>query len=157
MYQSIVEEAWELVHSLATQCASEQGLGSMSPAPYDTAWVAMTEKKAEDGKIRPLFPEAYEYLKKTQSADGSWVAEVSNADGIINTLAALLALKKQGKQLEATRFENEERCQAAEDSLRKMLNNWDLYDTDRVGLEVLVPNLLKLLEFEGVRNPTTKV
>lgn len=156
MYQTIAEEAWELVHSLATQCVSDQGLGSMSPAPYDTAWVAMTEKRGEDGKSRPLFPEAYEYLKQTQSPDGSWAAETSDADGIINTLAALLALKRQEKQLEVARADNEQRCRAAENALHRMLSTWDLDATDRVGLEVLVPNLLKLLEAEGVSDPSAQ-
>ncbi|KAF2477643.1 Ent-kaurene synthase, partial [Lindgomyces ingoldianus] len=123
----------------------------MSPATYDTAWVAMTEKKGEDGRIRTLFPEAYDYLKATQSEDGSWAAETSDADGIINTLAALLALKRQERQYEAARADNERRCRAAEDSLRRLLGKWDLDATDRVGLEVLVPNLLRLLEIEGVQ------
>ena len=122
----------------------------MSPAAYDTAWVAMTEKKGEDGKLRPLFPEAYEYLKQTQSDDGSWAAETSDADGIVNTLAALLALKRQERQFEEMRADNERRCRAAEDSLRRMLGQWDLDAADRVGLEILVPNMLRLLETEGI-------
>ena len=153
MYQSITKEARELVHFLATQCDSEHGVGSMSPAPYDTAWVAMIEKKGGDGLSRPLFPEAYDYLEKTQSSDGSWAAETSDADGIVNTLAALLALRKREKQLEAARADNEKRCRAAEGALHRMLNSWNPNNTDRVGLEVLVPNLLKLLEAEGVSNP----
>ncbi|ORY10760.1 hypothetical protein BCR34DRAFT_654185 [Clohesyomyces aquaticus] len=32
-----------------------------------------------------------------------------------------------------------------------MLGGWDLEATDRVGLEVLVPNLLRLLEIQGVK------
>lgn len=150
MYQSIVEEAWGLVNSLASQCAGSHGLGTMSPAPYDTAWVAMTEKRNEDGKFMPLFPEAYEYLKNSQSPDGSWAAETSDADGIINTLAALLALRKRERQLEIARADYERRCCAAETSLRRMLESWDLEATDRVGMEVLVPNLLRLLEAEGI-------
>ncbi|PSN74107.1 Ent-kaurene synthase [Corynespora cassiicola Philippines] len=150
MYQSITEEAWGLVHSVATQCSPEHGLGTMSPAAYDTAWVAMTEKKDKNGKYRPLFPEAYDYLKETQAEDGSWAAETSDADGIINTLAALLALKKQERQFELARADNERRCRAAEESLHRMLEGWDLESTDRVGMEVLVPNLLRLLEAEGI-------
>ena len=111
MYQTITEEAWGLVHSIATSCGSHHGIGTMSPAAYDTAWVAMTEKRGEDGKARPLFPEAFEYLKTTQAEDGSWAADTADADGIINTLAALLALKRQERQYEAARAENERRCQ----------------------------------------------
>lgn len=150
MYQTIVEEAWGLVHSLATQCINPQGLGTMSPAPYDTAWVAMTEKRDMNGDLKPLFPEAYDYLRRTQSKDGSWAAETSTADGIINTLAALLALRKQQRGNEAMQADNDWRCRAAEASLRRLLNAWDLESTDRVGMEILVPSLLKLLEAEGI-------
>jgi hypothetical protein len=150
MYQSIAEEAWGLVHSLALQSTAPHGFGTMSPAAYDTAWVAMTEKKDKDGKLKPLFPEAYSYLEKTQSEDGSWAAETSDTDGIVNTLAALLALKKQERRREAALVDNQRRCLAAEASLRRLLNGWDVEASDRVGLEVLVPNLLRLLEREGV-------
>lgn len=150
MYQSIAEEAWGLVHSLASQCISPHGFGSMSPAAYDTAWVAMTEKKDKDGNLRPLFLEAYSYLKKTQSEDGSWAAETSDTDGIVNTLAALLALKKQERRRKDELADDQRRCLAAEASLRRMLNRWDIEASDRVGMEVLVPNLLRLLEGEGI-------
>jgi hypothetical protein len=146
MHQTITEEAWGLLHSLAVQSASECGIGTMSPAAYDTAWVAMTEKNGQ-----PLFPEAYEYLKATQAEDGTWAAGTSDADGIVNTLAALLALRREERRLEAMRVDNTRRCRAAEDALRRLLNGWDLAATDRVGFEVLVPNLLRLLEVEGVQ------
>ncbi|KAF2651582.1 hypothetical protein K491DRAFT_554557, partial [Lophiostoma macrostomum CBS 122681] len=90
------------------------------------------------------------YLKRTQSVDGSWAAETSDADGIVNTLAALLALKHQERQYEAARADNQRRCEAAENALRRMLGGWNLEAADRVGLEILVPNLLRLLEAEGV-------
>ena len=150
MYESIAEEAWGLVHSLATQCVAPNGFGTMSPAAYDTAWVAMTEKKDRHGKLQPLFPEAYSYLEKTQSEDGSWAAETSDTDGIVNTLAALLAFKKQERRLQDALSGNQSRCLAAEASLRRMLNSWDIEASDRVGLEILVPNLLRLLESEGI-------
>jgi hypothetical protein len=151
MYQySIAEEAWGLVHSLASQSNAPHGFGTMSPAAYDTAWVAMTEKKDKDGKMRPLFPEAFSYLEKTQSKDGSWAAETSDTDGIVNTLAALLALKKQERRRAEELKDTQSRCLAAELSLRRMLSSWDLDSSDRVGMEVLVPNLLRLLESEGI-------
>jgi hypothetical protein len=150
MYQTINQEAWNLVHSIATQCGTEHGFSTMSPAAYDTAWVAMTEKTGKDGNTQPLFPEAYEYLKQTQDEDGSWGADTSDADGIVNTLAALLALKRQHLQSEEARADNQHRCRAAEASLHRMLGRWNIETTDRVGLEVLVPNLLRLLEAEKI-------
>lgn len=113
MYQySIAEEAWGLVHSLASQSNALHEFGTMSPAAYDTAWVAMTEKN-KDGKLRPLFPEAYTYLEKMQSEDGSWAAETSDTDGIVNTLAALLALKKRERRQADELMENQNRCLAS--------------------------------------------
>jgi hypothetical protein len=150
MYQSIAEEAWGLVHSLASQCNALHGFGTMSPAAYDTAWVAMVEKKGEDGMLKPLFPEAFGYLEKTQSEDGSWAAETSDTDGIVNTLAALLAFKRQERHLADALADNQRRCLAAEAALHRMFAGWDSESSDRVGLEVLVPNLLRLLESEGI-------
>jgi hypothetical protein len=150
MYQSITEEAWGLVHSLASQCNAPHGFGTMSPAAYDTAWVAMVEKKGEDGTSKPLFPEAFDYLEKTQSEDGSWAAETSDTDGIVNTLAALLAFKRRGCHLVDALADNQRRCLAAEAALRRMFAGWDSESSDRVGLEVLVPNLLRLLKSEGI-------
>jgi hypothetical protein len=150
MYQSIEEEAWGLVHSLASQSSSPDGLGTMTPNVYDTAWVAMTEKKDEYVKLRPMFSEAYTYLEYTQSHDGSWGADASPTDGIVNTLAALLASKKQERRqadaLEAT----QNRCRAAEQALCRLFEGWDLESSDRVGMELLIPNLLRLLESQGI-------
>ncbi|KAF2198780.1 Ent-kaurene synthase [Delitschia confertaspora ATCC 74209] len=150
MYQTVTEEAWELVHTLSIQCSAPQGLGTMSAAAYDTAWVAMIERKDDDGKGVFLFPEAHEFLKATQSKDGTWASATSDVDGIVNTLAALLALKRQSRLDETTKSENEPRCHRAETTLRKLLNDWDIHSSDRVGLEILVPNLLRLLEAEGI-------
>jgi hypothetical protein len=150
MHQTIEEEAWGLVHLLASQSKTKDGYGTMTPAAYDTAWVAMTEKKDKDGNLTPLFPEAYSYLEKTQSKDGSWAAETSDTDGIVNTLAALLALKKQERRRSDELRDNQSRCQAAELALRRMLDGWDPESSDRVGMELLVPNLLRLLESEGI-------
>jgi hypothetical protein len=150
MYQTIDEEAWSLVHSLAWQSKNPDGFGTMSPDAYNTAWVAMTEKKDKDGKPRTLFPEAYSYLEETQSKEGSWAAETSDTDGIINTLAALLALKKRERRQAEELRNSEARCQAAEISLRRMLHCWNIEQTDRVGMELLIPNHLRLLENEGI-------
>ncbi|KAH3955393.1 hypothetical protein HBI81_039160 [Parastagonospora nodorum] len=151
MYRSISEEAWALVHAMASDSKTPHGFGTMSPAAYDTAWVAMTQKKDKYGVLRPLIPEAYTYLENTQSEDGSWAADVSTTDGIVNTLAALLALKKrERRQADALRA-SQNRCIAAVQALRRLLDDWDMGTSDRVGMELLVPNLLRLLEEEGIK------
>lgn len=150
MYQSIQEEAWGLVHAMASESKNPHGLGTMSPAAYDTAWVAMAQKKDKNGILRPLIPEAYTYLENTQLKDGSWAADVSITDGIVNTLAALLALKKRERRQADVLGASQNRSFAAEQALRRLLGDWDISSSDRVGMELLVPNLLRLLEDEGI-------
>ncbi|KAB8291055.1 hypothetical protein EYC80_009744 [Monilinia laxa] len=140
-------QAQELLHEVAIN--SQHGFGTLSAAVYDTAWVAMVEKQ-ENGTNTTVFPECFDFLKKTQSPKGSWDSVSSDIDVIINTLAALLALKRQAKQDIRQRDDNNERCHRAETALRIVLARWDIAKTDRVGFEILIPNLLKLLEVEGI-------
>jgi hypothetical protein len=110
----------------------------------------MVAKKEENGTKTFLFPEALCYLLETQMSDGSWPAYSATIDGILNTLAALFALKSHGNSDPSKSSELEGRCQRAETALQSMLNNWDIGSTDRVGFEVLVPGLLRLLERENI-------
>jgi len=135
---------------MAAENKNPDGFGTMSPAAYDTAWVAMAQKKDKDGVLRLLIPEAYTYLENTQSEDGSWAAYASTTDGIVNTLAALLAPKKQERRQAEVLRASQDRCLAAEQALRRLLNEWDMNSSDRVGMELLVPSLLRLLEEQGI-------
>jgi hypothetical protein len=140
------ERARQLTGSIAAQVDAENGFTSLSSAVYDTAWVAMVEKE-DDGKISFLFPQCFEFLEATQLPDGSWASESSRVDGIINSLAALLALKRRSRKND---LQEDMGCRKSEAALRSMLNQWNIEETDRVGFEVLVPKLLSLLEKEGV-------
>lgn len=140
------ELARQLTGSIAAQGETDHGFTSLSSAVYDTAWVAMVEKEV-DGKTSFLFPKCFDYLEETQLPDGSWASELSLVDGIINSLAALLALKRRSHKNGGQEYS---RCRKGEIALRNMLNQWDIEQTDRVGFEVLVPKLLTLLEKEGV-------
>ncbi|KAF2026976.1 Ent-kaurene synthase, partial [Setomelanomma holmii] len=124
--------------------------GSFSPAVYDTAWISMVAKEGPDGKRRYLFPKAFSYLLETQLPNGSWPAYSATIDGVLNTLAALLALKVRSNDDSFTRLELQERCQRAETAVRIMLKSWDIGSTDRVGFEVLVPGLLRFLEQKNI-------
>ena len=149
MNSTINQKAIDVIASIALQSDGANGFGTLSPAVYDTAWVAMIEKQ-EDGKARFLFPESYDFLKLTQLPDGSWASNGCEVDGIINTLAAVLALKRRKSQNGHPEPEATSRSIRGEKVLREMLNRWDIEKSDRVGFEILVPKLLRLLEDEGI-------
>jgi len=139
--------ARQLISSIAAQVDAENGFTTLSSAVYDTAWVAMVEKEV-DGKTSFLFPQCFDFLEAAQLPDGSWASETSLVDGIINSLAALLALKRR---IHKNGLKEDARCSRSEAALRRMLSEWDIEETDRVGFEILVPKLLNLLEKEGVQ------
>ncbi|TGO61974.1 hypothetical protein BCON_0023g00330 [Botryotinia convoluta] len=141
------EQARRLLQEVAVQ--SQKGFGTLSPAVYDTAWVAMVKKQV-NGINTVLFPECLNFLKNTQTSEGSWISSSSDIDVIINTMAALLALKRQFSQDLPQEDDNVERCHRAENALHTLLAGWDIEESDQVGFEILIPNLLKLLELEGI-------
>lgn len=150
MDYTIEEQAHRLLTFSSSQCSNPDGLGSFSPSVYDTAWISMVAKEYANGTKAFLFPEAFTYLLETQMPDGSWPSYSASIDGILNTLAALLALKTRGRMEDALHSEFDKRCCRAEKALRSMLGDWDIKSTDRVGFEVLVPGLLRLLEEQGI-------
>ena len=144
------DQARKLVQDLADKC-EEGGLGSASVSVYDTAWISMIRKN-HDGQERWLFPESFQYLLDKQLPDGSWESYASFEDGILNTLASLLALIKHSKAISG---ENEDCLQElspriikARKSLEEKLQSWDVESSVNVGFEILVPTLLAMLENE---------
>lgn len=146
MDDSLKSQVAEFVGKLAYQCAAGHGLGSVSCSIYDTAWVSMIPSPSMSEEW--LFPECFEYILKTQLLSGAWPIYSSILDGILNTAAGLLALKKHWK----IRPDAEliPRCRDAEKELRSMLENWDFQATDQVGFELLVFKHLCLLRDEGI-------
>ncbi|TVY48029.1 Phyllocladan-16-alpha-ol synthase [Lachnellula occidentalis] len=155
MQKPIEEQARELVGFIARENFKSQGFGSLSPSVYDNAWISMV-KKDIDGEMQYLFPEAVEFVKNSQLPDGSWPSNGSDLDGIMHMLAALLAMTVRvpsDAQLELTREELDLvcRCAKAKIALQKMFGHWDIQSADRVGFEILIPNLLRLLEERGTQ------
>ncbi|KAK4234574.1 Copalyl diphosphate synthase [Achaetomium macrosporum] len=144
---SVHDQAQALLARLASQC--QQGFGSMSASIYDTAWLSMVQK---DGKW--LFPECFDFLLEQQLPSGPWESYATPLDGILNTAAALLALKKHLHELDPEqRHEHRHgdllfRSHRAEAALKEMLHRWDVASTDQVGFELLLVSLLNLLEKE---------
>ena len=144
--------AHALVQRLLKGCI-HHNLGSATVAIYDTAWMSMVSK-VKQGKRHWLFPECFLFLLNTQMPNGGWESYANPEDGLLNTLAALLAMKKhsntssQEKSVDAPDLES--RMLMATNYIRESLQCWDVNATVHVGFEVLVPALLSMLEDEQV-------
>lgn len=141
----------DLFAHLAQGCESKDGLGSMSACAYDTAWVSMVQR-LQDGKLEYVFPLCFENLLVSQTADGGWGVTGSQIDAILNTMAALLALRK--RQSKSERADEvaalDVQIKLAVVFLQAKLDVWDVEGTDHVGFEILVPAHLAMLATEGI-------
>ncbi|RYP77683.1 hypothetical protein DL771_001051 [Monosporascus sp. 5C6A] len=149
VYESEVDTSQALIKWLALQCSSSSNFGSMSPSIYDTAWLSMLQKPGDPNHW--LFPQCFYYVLKTQLPDGSWPAYASVVDGILNTAASLLAIRKHlaaGHGHHTSTLK--EISSRAEVALRELLHRWDVSSCDQVGFEFLVTTHLRLLSSEGV-------
>ena len=125
---------------------------TFSPAVYDTAWLSMVHKKT-GGQIDWKFPACFNVLLQSQREDGTWGVEASPVDGILNTLAALLALLTHRNL--SLRNSTEEiallwRIEKAQTGLQSLLQRWNVDDTVHVGFEILVPSLLRQVGKSGI-------
>ena len=136
------------MRDLADGCESGR-LGSATVAVYDTAWVSMVAKDIE-GRAQWLFPECFQFLLDSQSDGGGWESDASSDDGILNTLAALLALKKHSNQADKDPSALAVSISKAKRYLEDKLPHWDVDSDVHVGFEILVPALLAMLEKEKV-------
>ena len=147
------DRAKALIDKLTNENDELHGRGSMSCAIYDTAWVSMVTK-SDDLSNKWLFPESFTYLLNQQCEDGSWESYASQIDGILNTAASLLALRKHLRDSQHFQYitsQNlQERIRRATSALGLLLQGWDVEATIHVGFEILVPSLLTYLEEEGI-------
>ncbi|GAP92352.1 putative terpene synthase family protein [Rosellinia necatrix] len=148
---SLAGDAKSLIGRALENYTDKYGLGAMSVAAYDTAWVAMVTKVV-DGQKQWLFPECFEYVLSTQSEEGGWtIGWGAQIDGILNTAGPLLALKRhhaEPLQLQHDPQDLAARIEKATASLRSQLAAWDVSTTEHVGFEIIVPAMLELLEKE---------
>ncbi|KAL9029719.1 MAG: hypothetical protein Q9196_002070 [Gyalolechia fulgens] len=89
-----------------------------------------------------------QYILDQQLASGGWPNSATQADGILNTLAALLALarhRNDGHPTERLRTA----IQNATTYLNAALQSLDLDGDLSVGFEILVPAILRMLESQG--------
>lgn len=80
----------EAIRSMLTA----MGDGEITVSAYDTAWVALVP--SGDGSGEPQFPASVTWIARNQLHDGSWGDPhiFSAHDRLINTLAAVVALKR---------------------------------------------------------------
>lgn len=141
----IQEKINQLMNNICTSTGND-AICSLSPSVYDTAWVSMVQKPGHG----VLFPQCFDYILQIQLPDGSWASEQSDTDGILSTLAACLALRQLKPHVKMPDTYIEERCLRAQAWLHSKFATWKIEEAERVGFEVLVPNLLRLLEHQGV-------
>lgn len=144
---TIEDQARLLVKHVANTITKDT-LGTATVAIYDTAWVSMISR-IEEAMSRWVFPESFEFLLEQQLPSGGWEACASNSDGILNTLAALLAMKRHQRSTDSESI-LEDRVRKAIVFLQSSLQEWDFNATMQLGFEVLVSALLAMLEDEGI-------
>ncbi|KAH6625504.1 ent-copalyl diphosphate/ent-kaurene synthase [Boeremia exigua] len=144
-----------LIQRIFKSYDAQYGQSSASIQVYDTAWVAMVTKTV-DGKKKWAFPESFDYLLRAQLPDGNWSSHsTSQTVGILDTSAALLALLRHltdPLQIDDVSSEAIRKgADSAINSLRSQLEQWnDVFDTNHIGVELIVPALLEYLEAEGL-------
>ncbi|KAI6774712.1 hypothetical protein HG530_001470 [Fusarium avenaceum] len=142
--KSVLDRAFKSHHSY-------YGLCSTSYQVYDTAWVAMIPKTTDNVK-QWLFPESFHYLLKTQAADGSWgILPTTQTAGILDTASAVLALVSHLREplqiLDVSPDAMRVRIELGVASLKRQLAVWnDVEETNHIGVELIVPALLSMLE-----------
>lgn len=122
----------------------------MSGSIYDSAWVSMVRRKTDSAEW--VFPEAFNYVYRSQLEDGGWTAYGDPVDRLMNTLASLMSLviHKETPLWPGSESDIAERINRAKDFLHTRLAKWDVQNTDYVSFEVLIPSMLEELERHGI-------
>ena len=151
-------DAVDVLRPLVLELEQGYGLGSMTCSIYDTAWISCISKPSDDGSKQWLFVSSFRSVLDSQSADGGWHWPPQRdskyeAGTILSSLAALFAIKQHIKhplQLVRLREEANDRWNRGISFMTESLRGpWRLSGYS-VGVEVLVPALLELLEAEGI-------
>jgi hypothetical protein len=144
----------DLISSIAYSCSNLAKFSTFTTTIYDSAWLSMIYKRDLEQRRDQqsmLFPVCFDFILKEQRSDGGWQCYGSHFDGILNSLAALLALvthrRLRGVQFGTVHLGH--RIESAESSIQDLLRKWDLTVTVQVGFEVLVTGLLTQLRSSG--------
>ena len=151
--------ARNIICRLAKDCTEGRQKSSMTSSIYNTAWISMISKHI-DGECRWLFPECFRYILDSQLSNGGWqnykpdeAGIAAEGDGIINTMAALLALQTHQTSPQvfgaSMPHDLDERISNATSALQSMLHVWDVGSCDNIAFEITVPAHLEMLEEHG--------
>ncbi|KAI4149779.1 MAG: hypothetical protein LQ340_004453, partial [Diploschistes diacapsis] len=124
--------------------------GSFSSSIYDTAWLSMVRREGDgQEQLHWIFDGCFEFILEAQQDDGTWPSYASPVDGILNTLASLLALATRMKLSMSdkdTKMALQHRIDRAQNGLSSILQRWKVREAIHVGFEILIPSLLRQLE-----------
>ncbi|KAL6722272.1 hypothetical protein ACLMJK_001379 [Lecanora helva] len=142
-----------LIRYLVKGCDPKYGMGSLTCSIYDTAWVSMVAKKV-DGRMRWLFPISFSYLLSHQDPDGGWQSNRSDCDGVLHTLAALLAICRHIARPYQMTKNLEELSHRRTRAIYFLETKFAVWNPDIINeqyeFNLLISKLLQLLESEGV-------
>ncbi|KAI5795733.1 ent-kaurene synthase [Geopyxis carbonaria] len=153
---SLDDQTVPLVDYVSQAVGRTHAFGNLTSQVYDTAWVSMVRKPNNyaPGILSPgpLFPECLQYVLDQQLPCGGWESYDSDMDGVVNTLAGLLALKKNSYPPHSgiPPKDMKVRIEGAIKFLEEKLEVLDIASTDHVGFEIIIPSMLELLEQEGI-------
>jgi halimadienyl-diphosphate synthase len=124
----------------ADRIVGELGERPVAAMAYSTAWAARLT--TDD---RPVFPQAREWLRRHQYADGSWGGSVPNAyDRLVSTVAAVLALHESPEDWAA------DAARAGVSYLRDHGADWRGAVGEPIGFEVVAPHLFEQARAAGL-------
>lgn len=142
------QQAHSLCQSLVASLVDSK-LCTITPAIYDTAWLSMVFRRSvKNGEW--VFPECFQYVKDHQRENGGWEGTASSEDAILNSLAALLALRRHQTSMNTDNMLQESINKAIR-FLDSALQELGIDENLAVGFEYLVPALLGMLQAEGIR------
>lgn len=136
------------IRRLIEEYKREGRLCSVTGSIYCTAWISMITKPVNARNIW-LFPASFRCICDLQQKNGGWVG-VDVVDEIVSTLACLLSLKKH-ERIDGEHSNLTDKIEKAILFLNQRLLEWDITKTERIAFEILVPNMLDLLEREGIK------
>lgn len=140
----------DVLAMIKDQCGTRDQImnfSSFSPSLYDTAWLSMVPTKNDQGAR--LSPQCLDIVLETQQIDGTWPSYASPVDGILVSLASLLAIATHHARTSATSEERlalTNRVHRGSKGLQKLLQSWNVQKAVHVGFEVLVISLMRQLE-----------
>ena len=148
MYESDVEKRARSLCQVLVDGIAESNLCTFTTTIYDTAWLSMISKKEGENTCW-LFPECWQYILDRQLPNGGWEAYARKEDGILNSLGALLALKRHQPSTDSS-IMLQDAIQSATVFLQHALQTIDAEGVLPIAFEILVPAHLAMLDTEGI-------